>query len=657
MDKQDILSRLDIRAYYAGELSTLKANGNNQAQALCPFHEDKNPSLSINLETGDFHCFGCDKKGSVFDFYMVRHEVDFKAALEALAREERLASESKAIKAEYDYKDEAENLLFQTVRYEPKDFKQRRPDGKGGWIWSIKEGVRIVPFNLPEVLKAKSVIICEGEKDCLNLKALGLTATCNPMGAGKWRPEYNEHFNGKRVAILPDNDEPGRKHAHQVAQALNGIAESIKVVELPGLPVKGDVSDWIAQGGTKAALADLIKQASAWESGKEDMPGLVFLNTVKPEPVKWLWPARIALGKITIIDGDPGLGKSSIGLDLIARITTGRPMPDGTPCPQGGAVLIALEDGLADTLRPRLEALGADLSKVASLQTVPDDEAKPRFPTVEDIDEIRAACVRAQARILLIDPLMAHLDGKTNSYRDQDIRRALTPLAKLAEELEMAVIVIRHFTKGEGGKAVHKGGGSIGIIGQARSAFLVAKDPGDESLRIFACIKNNLAAEPAALSYWLKEVVINSEGRDIVTSKIEWGGTSTHTADTLLAIPADPEEKSALDEAKDFLTETLTGGPMAYQDIQKQARKAGIADATLRRAKKALEVAVIKQGYQGAWAWSLSKDAQENPKVLIKKDEHLSESLNTFDRENPETGAGEHGETEVIDLTHAESIE
>lgn len=269
LDKKSILDRLDIRAYYAGELPSLKLNGSSKAQALCPYHDDKQPSLSIDLETGVFHCFGCDKKGSIFDFYMARNGVDFSAAKQALADRAGLTSEArKTIKTAYDYTDEAGNLLFQTVRYEPKDFRQRRPDGKGGWIWKL-ENIRLVPFNLPEVIKAKSVCIAEGEKDVESLKALGLTASCNPMGAGKWRPEYNEHFKGKRVAILPDNDEPGRKHAHQVAQALKGLAESVRVVELPSLPIKGDVSDWIERGGgTKETLIELIKQAPEWESSK-----------------------------------------------------------------------------------------------------------------------------------------------------------------------------------------------------------------------------------------------------------------------------------------------------------------------------------------------------------------------------------------------------
>jgi putative DNA primase/helicase len=164
------------------------------------------------------------------------------------------------IVASYDYVGPDGKLVFQVTRWEPKTFSQRRPDGNGGWIPSVK-GIELVPYRLPGIIKAKSIFIVEGEKDADALAALGLAATCNAQGAGKWRPEYNRHFAGKRVAILPDNDDPGRKHACDVARQLHGLAEVVKVIELPGLPPKGDVSDWLAAGGTRENLLELVKAA------------------------------------------------------------------------------------------------------------------------------------------------------------------------------------------------------------------------------------------------------------------------------------------------------------------------------------------------------------------------------------------------------------
>lgn len=171
------------------------------------------------------------------------------------------------IVATYDYHDEDETVLFQVVRYEPKDFRQRRPDGTGGWTWRVK-GVRQVPYRLFE-LRARVaddiVFITEGEKDVDRLAALGFVATCNAGGANKWPAEINRHFQGSIVYILPDNDEAGRSHARRVAGALHGTAETVHIVELPGLPQGGDVSDWLDSGGDPGRLMEMCRTTLAWE--------------------------------------------------------------------------------------------------------------------------------------------------------------------------------------------------------------------------------------------------------------------------------------------------------------------------------------------------------------------------------------------------------
>jgi hypothetical protein len=171
----------------------------------------------------------------------------------------------------YDYTDESSTILFQKVRYDPKDFKQRRPDGKGGWIWNLK-GVRHELYRLAEVIAATIVLIVEGEKDADAAAALGFAATTNPGGAGKWRDEYSETIRGKTVVIVPDLDEVGRKHADQVAQSLRSVAASVKILALPFSPEHPgkDLSDWIAAGGTKEQLQTLIDAASEPRSGDGD---------------------------------------------------------------------------------------------------------------------------------------------------------------------------------------------------------------------------------------------------------------------------------------------------------------------------------------------------------------------------------------------------
>lgn len=179
----------------------------------------------------------------------------------------RTARPKMILDAVYGYEDEAGAVLYQCVRYkDPKDFRQRRPDGAGGWIWNLRD-TRLVLFRLPQLLKAdpgETVVFVEGEKDVLRLEAQGFITTCNPMGAGKGRRDLVEPLRGRPVAILPDNDEAGRQHAEKIARMLMPIAASVKVVELPGLPEKGDASDWFDQGGTAEDLGHLIYKAPLW---------------------------------------------------------------------------------------------------------------------------------------------------------------------------------------------------------------------------------------------------------------------------------------------------------------------------------------------------------------------------------------------------------
>lgn len=177
----------------------------------------------------------------------------------------------------YPYVDEAGRLVFEAVRWkDPKGFSQRRPDGKGKWAYNLA-GIKPFLYRLPELIEADPaalVVVVEGEKDVDRLRSLGFVSTCNPMGAGKWRAEYASDLKGRRVAILPDNDKAGRDHAQDVSRSLVGVAAEVKVVELPGLPEKGDVSDFLDGGGTAEDLRQIIEGAPIWAApaGHPDRP-------------------------------------------------------------------------------------------------------------------------------------------------------------------------------------------------------------------------------------------------------------------------------------------------------------------------------------------------------------------------------------------------
>ncbi|MGB2621023.1 MAG: AAA family ATPase [Candidatus Acidiferrum sp.] len=214
--------------------------------AKCPAHEDKNPSLSIGEKDGKIllNCMaGCATKDVLGAMGMTFEDLH----------------EGPRIVATYDYTDEAGALLYQVVRYEPKTFKQRKPDGRG-WTWNTN-GVRKVPYRLPEVLRSENVLVVEGEKDVQTAWEFELTATCNPGGALKWKDEYSEFLRGKNVTIIPDSDEAGRKHGQQVARSLAGKAASIAICHLPEGTGK-DISEWKL---SREALVELIKKAPAWK--------------------------------------------------------------------------------------------------------------------------------------------------------------------------------------------------------------------------------------------------------------------------------------------------------------------------------------------------------------------------------------------------------
>lgn len=246
------------------KLQNVKKLGNGEYSAQCPAHDDKKNSLAIR-PTNDRILLYCHAHCS---FESVKQAAGLNLEDLHLNGKGNQANGHKSksrLVAMYDYKDSSGKLLYQSIRYEPKDFKQRQPNGKGGWIWSVtKPPVTHVPYRLPELLAADltaPVFGVEGEKDVDRLIELGLIATTNVGGAGKWRSEYNRWLQGRHVVILPDNDEPGHKHAMEVAQNLLTGAATVKMVKLPDLPPKGDVSDWLNAGHTREELLQLTQTA------------------------------------------------------------------------------------------------------------------------------------------------------------------------------------------------------------------------------------------------------------------------------------------------------------------------------------------------------------------------------------------------------------
>jgi hypothetical protein len=334
-------------AYVLAEAIAQRCEGAHPYQdgwrARCPNHSGESDT-SLSITPADdrvlLKCFGTCKTTEVVNALgLTMNDLFVWRALSSNGQ--------RRIVKLYDYIDTTGHLVHQTVRYDPKDFRQRRPDpaNPGQWVWNL-QGIEPVLYRLPDVLAAvqrgEPVYLVEGEKDVDSLAEHDLVATTCPMGAGKWRDSYTEQLRGAQIVLLPDNDEPGRKHAHQVARALSDVATSLKVVYLPGLGPKGDVSDWLATGNTREQLQALTADASRWDPEREaseesrhtgdtsrlSLAAAVLsfqeLMTIElPERTRYIdWlPER----GLAMVYGPRGSGKTMFMLGMAIGLTTGNP--------------------------------------------------------------------------------------------------------------------------------------------------------------------------------------------------------------------------------------------------------------------------------------------------------------------------------------------
>lgn len=350
--------------------------------------------------------------------------------------------------------------------------------------------------------------------------------------------------------------------------------------------------------------------ANAWHDAGiiEGAPVVVRLSVVVPEAVAWLWPGRFALGKLTLIAGDPGLGKSFLTLDMAARVSRGFAWPDAPDVPQtpGGVVLLSAEDGIADTIRPRLDAAGADVTRIVALEAVrtkgDHGRASERmFDLSRDLEALEAAIQSVEGcRLVVIDPVTAYLGG-VDSHKNAEIRGLLAPLGDLATRHRVAVIAVTHLNKSGGGPAIYRAMGSLAFAAAARAAWAVSKDKDDPRRRLLLPIKNNIAPDTGGLAYRIEALDVGE------CPTVAWEADPVNvSADDALA--SDREEgggRTERDDAADWLRDLLAHGPRRACDVERDARDAGYSFATVRRAKAAIGVVSRKAAFGGPWEWSL----------------------------------------------------
>jgi hypothetical protein len=327
-------------------------------------------------------------------------------------------------------------------------------------------------------------------------------------------------------------------------------------------------------------------------------PVVVSMDTVQRTPVTWLWWPYIALGKLTMLDGDPGIGKSLLMTQLAANLSRGNPLPDqeGQPTFATGGphvtVMLSTEDGLADTLKPRLEDAGADCSKIKVLTGWADADGEEHPFSFQDMPVLERTLQTYQPRLVIIDPIQAYLGSGVDMHRANETRPLLEALRRLAEQYQCAVVCIRHPAKSsQGGKALHRGLGSVDFIGAARTGLFVEQHPTDPSKALLAQSKSNLGPLGRTLLF-TKE-----------NGQFEWCGRSRLSAEMLAGSGRGPDPHVFL-EAVCWLEERLQNGlPVASDVLRTEAEEEGLSFPTLRRAKKSLGVVSIKNGEQ--WDWQL----------------------------------------------------
>jgi len=336
----------------------------------------------------------------------------------------------------------------------------------------------------------------------------------------------------------------------------------------------------------------------------------VCLADVAAEEVTWLWPGRIPFGKVTLLVGDPGLGKSFVSLYLASRLSTGSPLQGETEKPPKiTTLLLSAEDDLADTIRPRLNQMDADVTRIFAFKGViekdkdeRDIERMVRLDT--DLTALEQQVVETGARFVVVDPINAYM-GKTDGNQDIDLRRVLNPLAMIASRHKVAILVVTHSNKRSEGNKLHRVMGSLAYVGLARSVLAVGADPDAPGRCNMVQIKNNLAAQAGGLGYRIiqGEVVWDSDPVSLTPDTVFDGATGARGKPE-----ADEKTKSV-----DFLRNLLANGEVYSKDVYAEADAVGLSKRTVDRAKVEMNVKMRREGFGtgGKWYWSLPVPADD----------------------------------------------
>ena len=462
----------------------------------------------------------------------------------------------------------------------------------------------------------------EGEKDCDTLSRHGLPAfTFGGTGDGL-PPDIQDYLKGRNIVILADNDSGGKKHAVEKAKRAHAAgAPNIRLVEFPELPLKGDVSDFLKNNSVKD-LEDRVEQTALWvppvlvsdqESAVARELVTCNLSDVTAEKINWIWPGRIAVGKLTLLAGEPGLGKSQVTLYVASTITRGTQwVASHDRARRGRVLMLSAEDGLADTVRPRFDAAGGDPAMVRVIRATRTGPAHGTFNLAADLVLLEREIQRlGDVELVIIDPISSYM-LKVDSHRNTDVRAVLEPIGEMAERLKVGILATSHLSKGEG-KAINRIIGSIAFVAAARAAFTVVEDPEFDGRRLFLSVKNNIAPSQQGLAFRLEQREVAPR---VVGSFVAWDEHAEVkvTADQVLSGAG--EQPSTKNDAVHLLLDLLANGPMPVREIERHAVEASLLaegkpigqSKPFRQARDDLDIKPRRAGGLaggGQWVWEL----------------------------------------------------
>ena len=620
MDLKEIKRNVNL-IQYAKTRWGLKID--SRGKGNCPFHPpDEHPSFSIWKDDEGiwrFKCFHDGTTGTIVDLKAMLEnkpeEDSMKELLEEFGdRKPAIKEKGKGKKSVYVYRNIDGKEIYRKVKlkYEDgsKSFWFEIKDENGWRKPKENEQYEKIPYNLDVFKNYETVNIFEGEKDADTVNALGLDllVTSAPTGKSNLPDNATKYFKQfEKIFFFYDvgNEEDTKRHAAKLQEAFPDM--EIYIARVPLEEREADITDYLErQDDKQMAFLDIQKHAVRFElkNKQEGKPGpiLISLDSIDPEPVQWLWHNRIPLGKLSLIVGDPGVGKSFLMIYLASHVTTGESWPDiSDPIPQGSVIILTAEDGLADTVRIRADAAGADAGKIKILEGVINkEENREFFKLTKHVSDLEQAIKETpDIRLIGIDPVTAYL-GKTDSHKDSNVRELLAPVASLAEKYKIAIVGITHLNKNVMLQVIYRTMGSLGFVAAARAVWAVSWDESDESQirRLFMPIKTNLSINPTSLAF------------NIVDNRVVFEKHPIEINAEQALSKEKREETSSLNQAVNWLREALEDGPIASKDIYRMAKENGISEATLRRAQVKLKIRPYKEGSarDKKWFWKLSDE-------------------------------------------------